>query len=82
MTHTATAAVARYRKAAKRITFDGSDKQEIYDLLGQAEALITELDAQLGMLAVPSKNAEVREAGFQVKSRARVRHGQTQIIQP
>ena len=62
MTHAATAAVARYRNAARRITFDSSDKQEIYDLLGRAEALIARLDGELGKLAASEEPTGERVA--------------------
>ena len=55
MTHSATAAVARYWKASGKVTFDACGKQEIYDLLGRAEGLIARLDFELAKLAVTAE---------------------------
>jgi hypothetical protein len=57
MTHSATAAVARYWKASEGVTFDGSDKQQIYDLLGRADGLISRLDEELRKLAKAMEEA-------------------------
>lgn len=42
-------AVAKYWKASKRVSFDASDKQDIYKLLGRAEALIAVLHNKVNL---------------------------------